>query len=98
MKDIVNALTKKVYNLKSAKNLDTFPPKFQNPESFHTEHEFSNKSVSVIEEEKKDSVGSGFANYSFLKAQSERSNSDGNSSSRISQHIPIWAEQGSCDS
>ena len=82
--DMISALMKKVYNPKSAKNLETFPPKFQVPEVSHTEPDPSNSSKSQLEEEKKDSLGSGFANYSFFKAQSEQSNS----SSRNSSHGP----------
>ena len=80
---MISALTKKLYNPKSAKNLETFPPKFQVPEVNHTEPHPSLESKSQLEEEKKNySLGSGFASYSFLKAQSEQSISSRGNSSR----------------
>ena len=78
---MISALTKKLYNPKSAKNLETFPPKFQVPEVNYTEPDPSLEYKSQLEEERKnDSLGSGFASYSFLRAQSEQSiSSRGNS-------------------
>ena len=69
-----------MYNPKSAKNLETFPPKFQTPDASHTDPNPSDSSKSQFEEEKKEGIG--FANYSFFKAQSEHSNSSSRNSSQ----------------
>ena len=95
---MIDAVTKKQYNPKSAKNLETFPPKFQVPDKIHTEPDPSLESKSQNEEEKKnDSLGSGFASYSFLKAQSEQSISSRGNSARGPIVVKKFSRESSVD-